>query len=238
MAARPLATEGIVVLQVLGNSEHVGMAREANDNVRGYASAIERLSTEGIVDPNRVGIVGFSRTCWYVESALLDLPSAFAAASINDGIDHSYMQTMLFDLDRTSEGEEIYGAKPFGRGLKEWVNQAPTFHLDKVQAPVIITAITPGSVLQEWEIYSSLYRQKKPVDFLYFPKGQHILQRPSNRLASQQGTVDWFLFWLEGREDRNDPAKQDEYDRWVHLRELQKAGATASADPSHPSEEH
>jgi hypothetical protein len=217
MAARPLASQGIAVLQVLGNSQHIGTLQEATDNVMGYESAINHLISDGLVDPKRVGIIGFSRTCWYVESALIEKPTLFAAASINDGVDESYMQAMLFDPDRTSEGQEIYRAKPFGEGLQEWVRLAPGFHLDRVLAPVIITAIKPVGVLEEWEIYSSLYQQGKPVDFLYIANGQHILQKPSDRLASQQGSVDWFRFWLQNYE-RPDPGDPTQYLRWRRLR--------------------
>jgi hypothetical protein len=64
---------------------------------------------------------------------------------------------------------------------------------------------------------------------LYLPDGQHILQKPLERLASQQGTVDWFRFWLEGEEDP-DPAKAEQYRRWRELRALQQARNSNSAD--------
>jgi hypothetical protein len=59
----------------------------------------------------------------------------------------------------------------------------------------------------------------KPVDFLYFPNATHLLVKPSDRLASQQGNVDWFSFWLKGEEDP-DPAKKPQYERWRRLRGL------------------
>jgi hypothetical protein len=69
---------------------------------------------------------------------------------------------------------------------------------------------------------SLLRLQKKPVDLIYIPDGQHILQKPMERLASQQGSVDWFDFWLNGHEDP-DPAKAEQYIRWRELRKLQTA---------------
>jgi len=115
------------------------------------------------------------------------------------------------------EGDTIYGGKPFGEGLRErWVQRAPGFHLDRIQTPLRIEAITPGRLLMEWEIYASLAAQGKPVDLIYFPEGQHILQKPLERLASQQGNVDWFRFWLKGEEDP-DPAKARQYARWRQL---------------------
>jgi hypothetical protein len=173
-----------------------------------------------MIDPKRVGIVGFSRTCWYVERALIDDPNRFAAASIVDGIDHSYWQEMLWGPARgPAEAQKIYAAKPFGDGLQTWLELAPSFHLDKVHAPLMITSIGPSSILLEWEIYSSLFQQEKPVDLFYIPADEHILQKPLERLASGQVTVDWFRFWLQGYEDP-DPAKHQQYLRWHRMREV------------------
>jgi len=70
------------------------------------------------------------------------------------------------------------------------------------------------------EIYASLRLQKKAVDMMYIPDGQHILQKPLDRLASQQSSVDWFRFWLQGYED---PAaeKAEQYRRWEKLCDMQ-----------------
>jgi len=79
-AARPLAAIGIVVLQIRDRLDHVVTLDEASGNILGYESAIEQLASDGLIDPRRVGIIGFSRTCYYVESALIKDPQRFAAA--------------------------------------------------------------------------------------------------------------------------------------------------------------
>ena len=124
---------------------------------------------------------------------------------------------MLFDV--VDESRHIYGGLPLGKNLGSWVKWAPSFNLDRVQAPLLINAIGNGSVMAEWEIYDSLRLQKKPVELTYMPQGQHILQRPLERLASQQGSVDWFRFWLQRYEDP-EPSKAAQYIRWEALRTL------------------
>ena len=52
---------------------------------------------------------------------------------------------------------------------------------------------------------------------IYIPDGAHILEKPWDRMISQQGNVDWFCFWLKGEEDP-DPAKAEQYKRWHSLR--------------------
>jgi dipeptidyl aminopeptidase/acylaminoacyl peptidase len=219
-AARELASAGFVVLQIQKDMKPPLDEAEAQEHLEAMRSAIEYLSTDGLIDPHKVGVVGFSWTCWYVENALIKAPNLFAAATIADGIDHSYMDYHLFAVDSVwmkEQEDKITGAEPFGEGLKRWFEMSPGFHLDQIQTPLRIEAIAPISILQEWEIYSSLRMQNKPVDLIYFPAGTHIHQRPLERLASQQGNVDWFRFWLQGYEDL-DPSKHSEYLRWEKLR--------------------
>jgi hypothetical protein len=54
-----------------------------------------------------------------------------------------------------------------------------------------------------------------------FLDGVHLLEKPLNRMVSQDGNVDWFDFWLNGREDQ-DTAKAEQYERWRKLREMTK----------------
>ncbi len=217
-AARQLASVGFVVLQIKKKADTLSEA-DPQIHLEGYRSAIENLAAAGMVDRSRVGVVGFSWTCWYAVNAIIQDPKLFAAATIADGLDNSYMQYLIFGVGSPlrRQMERIRGTSPFGDGLKKWVEEAPGFHLDQVQSPVRIEAINPGSVLQEWELYASLRIQNKPVDLIYFPHGTHIHQKPMERLESQQGNVDWLRFWLQGYVDP-DPAKQAQYKRWQALR--------------------
>lgn len=220
-AARPLAAAGIIVLQMDSRSDrYSGSARdEASLEVLGFKSAIDHLNQDGLIDTSRVGIIGFSRTAWYAEESLVLEPDLFHAATIIDGVDMSYMQYMLSAPDSPAaavEYQAVNGGKPFGPRLDSWVKGAAGFNLNKVQVPVRIEALGEFSVLAEWELYSSLHLQGKPVDLVYIPNAQHVLQQPQDRYASQQGNVDWFRFCLQGYEDPA-PSKREQYRRWDKL---------------------
>jgi dipeptidyl aminopeptidase/acylaminoacyl peptidase len=223
MAARPLASSGIVVLQTGWNATHFAKRQEVFDQVAMFDAAIRQLDKEGMIDPHKVGIIGFSRTVGHVEQALIDDPFRYAAATLADGLDVGYMQYMLFADGRPSlarEYEKIVGTVPVGTGIEKWIGYSPSFQMDKVRAPLRIEAIDPSSVLTMWESYAVLRRLHRPVDLIYLPGGQHILQRPLDRLASQQGNVDWFRFWLQGNVDP-DPSKSSQYARWKSLKAMQ-----------------
>jgi dipeptidyl aminopeptidase/acylaminoacyl peptidase len=234
-AAQPLAEAGIIVLQMEDREDrHIRPAsEEATMSVVGIEAAMDQLNKDGLIDPSRVGIIGFSRTHWYVEEALIHDPHRYRAATLIDGVDQSYVTDILFapgDPLAAREQEAANGGMPFGPNLKHWVRTAAGFNLDKVRAAVRIEAIGRPSILGEWETYSSLRQQGKPVDFISIPDGQHILQKPQERFASQQGNVDWFRFWLQGYVDPN-PAKQRQYQRWMKLQQGNGADGGPATNP-------
>lgn len=228
-AARPLAARGMVVLQTQEASDLLGTPQEAPINVQCYESAIEHLAAEGLVDPKRVGIIGFSRTGYHTLEALTKTPSRFAAATIADSDFLGYMQRLLgVDLAGNwpkKEGIDIYGSQPFGEGLKAWMQMAPAFNLDKVVAPVRIEVHDPSTVLMNWEVYAGLRLQDKPVDLIQLRDAGHMVTKPLERLASEQGDVDWFDFWLNDHEDP-DPAKAEQYARWRSFREQRRSNGS------------
>jgi dipeptidyl aminopeptidase/acylaminoacyl peptidase len=190
-----------------------------------------------LIDSSRVGIVGFSRTCYYVMQALTESKLQFRAASITDGMVLGYleyvMQWSVSNNDYAHEANALIGAPPFGTGLDEWVKHSPEFNLDRVTAPLQVVVRGRPSLLTLWEPYAGLRYLNKPVDLLLLPDtGTHILTNPAQRAASQTATVDWFRFWLKGEVDR-DPEKREQYQRWQQLRDLE--GANLHRDQNEPS---
>ncbi len=233
-AARPLAAIGIVVLQTQEATDLM-TPHEASVNREGYEAAMDHLAADGLVDPERVGLIGFSRTGYYTLEALTKSPKKLAAATIADSDFLGYMQQLLgVDINAQNslkkEGIAIYGSVPFGSGLKTWLQEAPAFALDKILAPVRIEVHNSHSLLFNWEVYAALRIQDKPVDLIQLPDAVHIVTKPLERLASEQGDVDWFDFWLNGHED-SDPAKAQQYDRWRALRERWKGESSRSVAP-------
>jgi dipeptidyl aminopeptidase/acylaminoacyl peptidase len=221
-AAQPLASRGIAVLQMNDLfSNTLETPQEPMRVLGAYRSVIEYLDAIGVIDPEHVGLVGFSRTCMYVKYALTHLNQHFDAAVVADGVDAGYFQYLMFYSDnpiRSYDAEAIVGSAPFGDGLSLWIKDSPGFLLDKVKTPLLIQAIGPSSILGEWQWLQGLKRLGKPVEMVYLPAGVHILAKPWEQAVSQQGTVDWFCFWLKHEEDP-DPAKAEQYRRWRNLRD-------------------
>ncbi len=225
-AARALAAAGIMVLQVATRCPML-TPDEGPCAVSAYESAAKQLISDGLADPQRIGIIGFSRTCFYVMETLTTASLHLKAASITDGTMKDYFQYMLQPERESKEANSMIGASPFGLGLQQWLKRSPAFNLDKITAPLLVVGAGPVGVLPMWAPYAGLRYLQKPVDLVMLNMGngglpyEHVLTNPALRMASQGGTVDWFRFWLQDYEDP-DQAKAEQYKRWRELRKLQE----------------
>ncbi|MBZ5664174.1 MAG: hypothetical protein LAO30_06175 [Acidobacteriia bacterium] len=225
-AARELAAAGVTVLQVEDLHYDLFTAQDLPSAVAGYESAVDKLIEDGVVDPNRVGLAGFSRTMLDVMQALTFGRRHFAVASVADGETGGLVSYFMEDVDAPNGGirrqfEEYFGAAPYGSGLKMWLAKSPALNLDRVTTPVLITNRGMVSLAFQWELYSGLRYLHKPVENLIVGDGTHPFTNPGQRLASQGASIDWFRFWLQSYEDP-DPAKAEQYARWHELRKLQE----------------
>lgn len=227
-AAQALAAQDVIVLQVGASVDHAADEKaadtpnEAPRQVSAYEGAIDELDRRGLIDRTQVGIMGFSRTAFYVEYALTHSRYHFAAASVADGFDGGYMNYMLWRY--ATDYELVNGGAPRGRTLDAWIKDSPGFNLDRVTTPLHMEYYGRDGFLGGWEWFSGLSLLDKPVEFLWVPDGYHMLIKPWDRLLSEQGTVDWFTFWLKGVKDPN-PAKHKQYERWKELRSWQSGAA-------------
>jgi dipeptidyl aminopeptidase/acylaminoacyl peptidase len=240
-AAQPLANKSIVVLQVdMGDTDVkdwskdaysvLDTAKEGPHEVASYEAAVDELDRKGLIDRNRVGLTGFSRMAYHVLYTLTHSKYHFAAAIVSDGVNFGYGQCVFVSAigdDMLKLCERMNGGgPPYGDSLSGWGKAAPTFNLDKIEAPVLLQAI--GNPFSEWEIFAGLKWLNKPVELLnFFPSGEHVLVKPWQRMLSQQTTVDWYCFWLKGEEDPN-PAKAEQYSRWRAMRSTEKPAGKAS----------
>jgi dipeptidyl aminopeptidase/acylaminoacyl peptidase len=236
VAAQAMAADGLMVLQAgepavpKGESFRKGTAAALD----GYKAAVAKLAAEGLVDPRRVGIIGFSRTCDNVMYAVTRAPGLFAAATIANGFTYGVMGYLEI-VDGTINNGAMkqwwlhYGGNPLGDALETFEQESLPFNLYRVMTPVRVETRDPDGMLTDWETYAGLRSLDKPVDLILLPYATHVVSMPADVYASQQGDVDWFRFWLQGYEDPA-PAKATQYRRWENLCDLQRA-----ENPTQPS---
>jgi dipeptidyl aminopeptidase/acylaminoacyl peptidase len=249
-APQPLANAGFVVLmashyysQDHQPKEYPGEIGQAYNWVAMVESAVNLLVERGLVDRTNVGLMGFSRTSWFVDFMLTHSDFLFKAASSADGGAGNYGQSWVYnDQKFITAGETELGGPPYGETFKNWLQYSPAFNAGKVQSPVLMEYIGANGRLKfgpthAYEFFEALHRQGKPVELYFYPNGSHPLDTPWERVASLQRNLDWFRFWMRGYE-RPNPDDVDQYERWHKLREQQEWNSMVKSEGKDPTEEY
>lgn len=166
----------------------------------GVRAAIEALVVEGLVDRDRVGILGWSATGVRVLNLVTFTDVPIRAATMMDGDSNTlYSMTITYAVTDGIQAmkESANQGGPFGESRERWIRNDPSLYTDCVRAALRIESysVEPKN---NWDIYALLRRQYRPVELIKFPEGAHALSRPSERMISLQGNVDWYRFWLKG----------------------------------------
>lgn len=183
-------------------------------------NAIKMLDEMGIVDSARKGITGLS----------------YGAEITNFTISHSHLfQVAAASSDSGRDPIFFYFANGFwhqrlrqwGIGLPDgetaarWRELSPALNAARVKAPLLIQ-VADSEYLFGLQYYTALREHNKPVELFIYADESHLKNQPKHRYEIYQRNLDWFNFWLQGKEDP-DPVKKDQYARWRELRKLQEA---------------
>jgi dipeptidyl aminopeptidase/acylaminoacyl peptidase len=233
-APQSLANAGFVVVLAqypLDNKippkTYPGEMSEAYNWMGMVESAVDLLASRGIVDKERIGIAGFSRTSWLTDFTLTHSAYHFVAASSADSGIYTYGSYFRFNSAEWMKGEEMeVGGPPYGDTFKYWLDYSPPFHADKVRAAVLMEYTETAEL--GFEFFTALARLGKPVEFFRYPDGSHPLDTPYERVASLQRNVDWFRFWMQGYEGTSVAYDANQYVRWRKLRKLQEQNQTTA----------
>lgn len=174
---------------------------------------IRQLAEEGIIDSTRVGMMGTSFGAMWTDFVLTHSSLVQAAATVaGPGADISvYALQGIRAVHRF--WENIVGGPPEDSTLiTQWLPFSTALNARSARAPLLIQADS-REALASLEWYAALRRHEKPVDFILFPGGGHVLTQPQHRFYSMQRNLEWFNYWLRGVRDP-DPARAEQYDRW------------------------
>ncbi|MFG6432120.1 hypothetical protein [Roseateles sp. LYH14W] len=232
---RAFVREGVLVLAMRYwplNGSNENSAEENRIFNEGVKGAVDALVREGRVDPDRVGIIGFSATGAKVMNLITFSGLPMRAATIADGDSDtlfSYAITYASSDYTWWHKEMINGGIPVRPTLSSWMANDPALNTDCIGSALRIE--TYGRAISNyWDIYALMRRQYKPADLILIPSGTHGLSTPSERMISLQGNVDWFNFWLQG-EKRDEPflvaetqaSLRAQYEAWDQMAVLKQA---------------
>jgi dipeptidyl aminopeptidase/acylaminoacyl peptidase len=174
--------------------------------------AIKALAAEGLVDPDHVGIAGYSYGSQMVNVTMTQT-KLFRAASSGDG---GFLEPSSY----SSMGEVyrwIFGGSPYDPAfLPNYQRLSPGLRASEASGPILQQVAAGGRA--QIDLHDALRRAGVPSELVYYPDESHLFHQPRHRVAAMNENLDWFDFWLLGKEDP-DPAKAEQYARWRHMRE-------------------
>lgn len=237
---RAFVREGILVLAMglqptSGTDPGTDSQTKLTQFYEGVRGAVNALVKDGLVDPDRVGIIGFSTTGETTLNLVTFSDLAIRAATLADGDTNTLFQlSVAYGVEAWRQMEDMNRGLPFGPTRDEWLRNDPSLNTDCLRAALRIESYGVP-VYGNFDIYALLRRQYKPAEMVLIPGGAHSLAMPSERMVSLQGNVDWYRFWLKG-EERTVPTLAAEtteslkaqYDAW---RQMEKMKAQVDATP-------
>ncbi len=178
------------------------IGHENDIEVKDILAGIQHLIQEGIADPERIGVMGWSNG-GYLTNCLISLkdpPVKIKAASSGAGI-----------LDTVAEwgfNDEPAYPRVFKKGLpwetpEIYHRTSPTYQLANVKTPTLIhvggndVRCPPGHSRM---LHRALKEYVKvPTELVVYPGEPHGLTKASNRLAKMKWDLAWFDKYLKGK---------------------------------------
>lgn len=175
---------------------------------QGIAGAVET----GRIDPDRLGISGFSEgtsaTQWALINSRLFKVAALGiccedkvANAMNGGIDYEdYMREM---------GQPLYSYEE----EEYWAPLSLMQNAERIEAPILVQS---GEYLLGLDVLAAFRRLGKVMEVHVFDKEPHVKFQPQHRFAMYDRVVDWFAFWLKAERDCS-ADKAPQYRRWLAM---------------------
>lgn len=201
-----LASRGIAFLTTGGFAE---VGRPATRAIGSVLTAVDHLVSVGIVDPDRIGVIGLSNGGYDVPCLIVQ-SSRFKAAVMGDGFSDLFTQYSLLDRNGSSFGLAIVegeiGATPW-ENPQRYLENSPFYYLNRVQTPLLIVHgandrnVSPFNADQ---IFVGLRRLGKRAEYAKYEHEGHSPEDWSyaHRVDYYNRVVNWFEIFLNGASSR------------------------------------
>jgi dipeptidyl aminopeptidase/acylaminoacyl peptidase len=187
-----------------------------NSPVASLEAVLHRLDELSIIDPKRTGITGLSHGAM-ITVFTISRSNLFQAASVSvaNGFDPYFYYLGGKFWRGAFAGMGLNGLLE-GTSLQRWREISPAMNATSIRAPLLSNAPDSEFLVSLQEI-TALQELGKPVEMFIYANELHVKNQPMHRYEVYERNVDWFNFWLQGKEDSN-PSKTVQFARWRKLR--------------------
>jgi dipeptidyl aminopeptidase/acylaminoacyl peptidase len=158
-------------------------------------SGVDALIAKGMVDPNRLGAMGWSEG-GYISAFLTTHTDRFKAISVGAGI--SDWMTYYVNTDITPFTRQYLHATPWN-DPEVYAKTSPITTIKQAKTP---TLIQQGSndkrvpVPDSFELYRGLQDQGVTARLILYTGFGHGVSKPKSQRALLQANLDWFSFYI------------------------------------------
>jgi dipeptidyl aminopeptidase/acylaminoacyl peptidase len=187
----------------------------AYEAVATMEAALAWAVDQGLADPDKAGIAGYSRGSHVVKFAL----SQSKLFKVGSAGDSSWFSASGYWLGISRNlYASVFGGSPFDpKALENYSKLSPSFRVKDFAGP-LLQEYTTRSAYSGSELDVLLRDAGIPTDLVFYLDETHILWHPKRRASSMNLNLDWFSFWLQGLED-SVPEKAAQYARWRKQRD-------------------
>ncbi|MFQ5825592.1 MAG: S9 family peptidase [bacterium] len=160
-------------------------------------SGIDFLIKQGWVDPDKIGVMGYSYG-GVLTSYLITRTKRFKAACVGAGIWNWISFFGTSDMGYIFADAIFKGNSPW-ENFKTYWEESGISQTNNIQTPTLITH--GGSdrrvpTTQSLELYRALTRLGIPTELLIFPGEGHAFQKPSHKLTKVRAEISWLDHFL------------------------------------------
>lgn len=157
---------------------------------RDIMAGVDFVITQGIADPEKLGIMGWSYggylTCWAITQSI-----KFKASSVGAGLCN--LTSLLGTTDLHHFVEDYLGEFKNHRALYE--KRSPIHHMDQVNTPCLIQHGLEDKrvpVSQAYELHHALERAGQTPLLQLYPETGHRFTNPKMLLHAMESNLSWF----------------------------------------------
>jgi len=162
-------------------------------------TGVDYLIERGIVDPDRMGIMGWSAGGEFSNWALISTDRFKAISTGAGGVNwiSYYAQT-----DVQSWTELYYKGTPYDK-WEHYVKESPLKYIKNAKTPTLIHFGENDRRVpkpQGDELYMALKKLGVPTEFIVYPNTGHSIHDMRYQMVKMQAEFNWFEKWIKGKE--------------------------------------
>ena len=192
--------------------------RTDHEPVDDIIAGVKAMIAAGVADPARLGITGQSHGAW-LGPLVMTKEKIFRASSFAEGSSNEVINYSLMPGDLNRQVHDVVS----GLGVSLWddptlyLEGSPDMKFKGVHTASLWEAGAQSAAIMMFSYPKAARHFGAPSEFIVYPKTKHNPSLPSIQRESANRNLDWFAFWLSGKENPGD-GKAEQYKRWEAMK--------------------